>query len=325
MRLNHQQKANFFRELGQAIKAGRTLSQAIERRATSGIGVSKKIARELAKVPRGESAITVFSSIADAFSILDLEMVAGGESAGDLDGAFIALADYYDLLARSRRRLISALVYPIFLMNFGAVVLSAPAAVQGGMEGFLKELGIFLGAFYAALLLVGGFAWILVALAQSGPKLDQISHRLPLFGSLRVALAGSRFASVFAMLVQAGVGILTGIERAAAASGSPAYRSAAAKIVADVRNGESLTLSVLDTHTFPEPIERAFDSGEESGRLDETMLQAAATLREQLESHLAALTTWLPKLIYILIVLALAWKIFQIVAAYYQQISDLMP
>ena len=54
------------------------------------------------------------------------------------------------------------------------------------------------------------------------------------------------------------------------------------------------------------------------------MQSAADSLREQLEARLAALTTWIPKLIYILIVLALAWKIIGIVSGYYQQVSSLL-
>ena len=228
MRLNYQQKAHFFRELGQALKAGRTLSQALERRAASGVGHSKKIARLLAKAPRGESALNVFSAIPGLFSRLDLEMLAGGEAAGDLDGALIALAGYYDLLARSRRKVISALIYPLFLLHFGALVLSAPAAVQGGLPAFALELGIFLGIFYAILILGLIVAWSVSALAGSSDQMDRFSHKIPLFGPLRLTLAGSRFAAVFAMLVRAGTGILTGLDRAAAASGSPTFQTAAA-------------------------------------------------------------------------------------------------
>jgi type II secretory pathway component PulF len=55
--------------------------------------------------------------------------------------------------------------------------------------------------------------------------------------------------------------------------------------------------------------------GEETGRLDEELKRMAADLRQEALGTLETLADWLPKLLYVGIVLYLAWKIVGVIQA----------
>jgi type IV pilus assembly protein PilC len=127
------------------------------------------------------------------------------------------------------------------------------------------------------------------------------------------------------IMVKPGGSIFSAMKRSASASGSALFEQGAARAVLAVQGGEGLGAAVMRTHAFPEPIDRAFQVGEASGRLDEEMERQAGRYNEQFQTRLEILSMWLPKIIYLAIAIALGFRIVAFYASYFGEMNSLLP
>jgi len=324
MKLSYAQKEQFFHELSESVRSATPLPAALERKASGRPGPLQNVATRMLAGAPDQTAEEYFRAVSAVFSNLDREVVASGERGGRLDQAFAYLRDYYGALARARRQTIAQLAYPLFILHLGAVLLAVPALMSGGLPRFLIEAGGFLLIFYFILFLI----WLLMRTAKNAAEVnssaDSLLRGIPVVGGALVALFGSRFCMVMGLLVKSGVGILTAMDRSALASGSALFRKGALEASGTVRGGGSLGEAVIMTHAFPDSIDRAFQTGEETGRLDDEMQRQAERFTEQLNTRLDALSAWLPRIIYVLIMLALAWRIIGFYTGYFRSINSLL-
>lgn len=322
MRLSLQQKEQFFHEMGELLRSGRTLTQSLESIARSRNPRIQQAAGALLNAPavtpaEAFRAVPVFSGVA-------VELVAGGEAAGRLEDAMDFLAAYYGRLARLQSQLIGALLYPIFLLHFGAFILAVPALIVSGVGAFAGQVLLFLGVIYACALGM----WLLVrGLANAAERsvgIDSTLLRLPLVGAVREAWAANRFSLVLSMLVKSSGSILAAITRAAKATGSARMIAGSAALIAAVQRGESLGGAVVATRAFPEIVERAFEIGETTGRLDEEMARAAASSGARYEQRLQLLSGIASKGILVVVVLALAARMLESIFSYAATLNSLL-
>jgi type II secretory pathway component PulF len=270
------------------------------------------------------SAGSFFAAVGPVFSALDREIVQGGEASGRIDHALRYLSDYYASLARTRRRIIAGALYPFFILHFGAVMLAVPAFMSGGVEAFVRQALGLLAIFYV-LFALGWMAFrAATRAAATNSKADQMLQSLPAVGGTRIALVGSRFCMLMGILVKASGGILSAMTRSASASGSALFQQGAEEAVASVQGGTTLGLAVARTRAFPESIDRAFQVGETSGRLDEEMTRQAHRFTEQLNTRLDVLAGAAGKFLLLAVTLTLAWKIISFYLGYYQSISSMV-
>jgi len=73
---------------------------------------------------------------------------------------------------------------------------------------------------------------------------------------------------------------------------------------------------------FPETFANLYASGEVSGKLDETLRRLYAYYQEEGTLKLQAFATWTPRLIYLVIVLCIAYFIIQFYVGYFGQINQ---
>jgi len=325
MRLSLQQKEQFFHDMRELIRSGLSIAQALEMKNNSRAGATRRVTEAMVAGSDG-TLPGYFTAVPEVFSEMDREIIAGGEKSGRLDDAMGYLGDYYAALAKTRRQLIVNTAYPVFILHFGALMLAIPALVSpgGGVEAFIKSIVLFLGIFYAAFAIVWFAFNAAVRAARSNPAADQFLQSIPAIGGARIALVGSRFCMLMGILVKASGSILSAMTRSASASGSALFQRGAQEAVLAIQGGDRLGAAVMRTKAFPEAIDRAFQMGETSGRLDEEMQRQAAAYNGQFQTRLEVLSFWLPKLIYIAIAAALAFRIIAYYSDYYGQVNALL-
>ncbi len=308
------------------VRSGQSIPFALQLKANARSGAIRKVAAAMLGGATAETgAEEYFAAVPSVFSAMDREIVQGGHSAGRLENAMGYLSDYYGSLAKTRRHLIVNTAYPIFLLHFGALCLAIPIYVSDGPAAFVQSIVWFLGVFYAAFAAIGMVFFAAVRAARVNSSADQMLQSLPAIGGARVALIGSRFCMLMGIMVKTGGSIFSAMKRSASASGSALFQRGAAQAVLAVQGGEGLGVAVTRTKAFPEPIDRAFQIGEASGRLDEEMERQAGRYNEQFQTRLEILSTWLPKMIYLAIAIALGFKIVAFYASYYGVVNSLMP
>jgi len=243
------------------------------------------------------------------FAPFYINMVKAGEVGGLLDEILKRLAELLEKQHRLRERVKSALMYPIFVLCTAlAILLILMVFVVPTFLSMFTELGSALPLptrvlvsvadglrswWWAALLGAGGL-WVLVtALAKTtwGRQLvDGTSLHLPGVGSLIQRLIIARFARTFGTLLASGVPILAALETVRATVTNVTIDRALADVVESLKSGESLARPMELSGVFPPLVTRMVALGEETGQLDEMLVQLAASYEEEVEVQLNGLT-----------------------------------
>jgi type II secretory pathway component PulF len=258
------------------------------------------------------------------FTPFDLALVDAGERSGRLDVCFRALADYYSDRAKMVKKLISDLAYPAFLLHFAVFILPfAEFFTTGNVLLYLaKTFGVLLPIYVLTA------ALIYAAQSRHGETwraiVERVLHPIPILGSGRRDLALARLALALEALISAGVTIIEAWELAGSVSGSPALRRAVHGFLPSVRAGETPSEAVTNCGVFPDLFTNQYNSGELSGKLDETLRRLHQYYQEEGSRKIHAVSQWTPRIIYLIVALAIAYKIVSFYANYFNQVGEVM-
>ena len=152
-------------------------------------------------------------------------------------------------------------------------------------------------------------------------RIESCLRPVPILGTARHYLALSRLAAALEALLSAGVNIFEAWDLAATASGSPALRRAVAEWKPRVVAGQMPSEAVRLCPLFPETFANLYSSGEISGKLDESLRHLNRLYHEDGTRKLHAFATWTPRLVYLLVVLIIAYKVVQFYLGYFNEIN----
>jgi len=258
--------------------------------------------------------------------VFDIALIDAGERSGRLDASFRLLADYYNDRARVTKLVISQLIYPVGLVHFAVLVFVvvlpfAYSQFNASLVWLFVKAALVLAPLY-------GFVALMIYALQSKhgeqwrARIESLLRAVPILGTARHYLALSRLAAALEALINAGVNIVDAWNLAATASGSPAFRRAVATWKPQLAAGRTPAELVQTCRLFPETFTNLYASGEISGKLDETLRRLYTYYQEEGTFKLQAFATWVPRLIYFLVVLFIAYFIIQFWLGYFNQISN---
>jgi len=234
--------------------------------------------------------------------------------------------------------LISALIYPCILTFVGAasiIVMMAvvipqfadifenagtpvplPMKVLLGLSGFLT------GYWWLILLVIGGGGyWIHSRLKTEEGRLkwDHQMLELPIFGSVLRKIEVSRFCRTLGTLLQSAVPLIQSINIVKEIVENKAIASTMESIKSGVKKGEGLAVPIRDAGIFPPFALHLLAVGEETGKLDDMLLQIAETYDRELRISLKRLVALFEPVIILVmgliigvIVVSMLYSIFSI-------------
>jgi type II secretory pathway component PulF len=244
------------------------------------------------------------SSLADAlakhhprpFSRLYVNMVRAGEKGGALEATLRRLAEFLEESQEFRDAIVSALIYPALLAGVGAAavifllafVVPRFAAIFSDLDATLPLPTLILLRVsetiqqYGWLLALAGLAILVamrLALATAAGRLraDRMLLRLPIVGELIVKIEVARFARILGTLLRGGVALVSALGMVTELLANRALARAAESLSDGVRRGAGLAQPIADAAVFPPLVFHMVRVGEETGRLEETLLRVAAT------------------------------------------------
>jgi type IV pilus assembly protein PilC len=287
----------FTRQLSTIVNAGLPLLQGLDILAeqTEDVGFSQVIQDVAQNVESGETFSEALRRHPRAFPDLYVSMVRAGEAGGDLDGVLMQLADYLEATEELKRRIKSAMTYPV--VAFGMIVLIASGLILFVVPQFeeifsslggtlpmptriLIQISDTLRSIYA-LVVVGAFVGVIFAVRVYGQtengryNIDSLKLRLPIFGKLLRKVAISRFARTLSTLTRSGVAILQALEIVERTAGNEVFARVIREAGDSVRNGETLAEPLARSGEMPAMVTRMIGVGEKTGAL-EVMLQKIA-------------------------------------------------
>jgi type IV pilus assembly protein PilC len=322
------QRAELFHQLNQFTSAGIPIVQALEqiKRSPPARSFREPLQHLLDELAKGATLAESLQSL-DWLPAFDLALIGAGEHSGRLDACFRLLADHYNDRARVIKQVISQLIYPVGLIHLAALIFLivlpfAASQFNASLTLLFAKAALILSPLYGAVILM-----IYATQSKHGEiwraLIESILRLVPILGKARHYLALSRLAAALEALISAGVNIFEAWDLAAIASGSPALRRAVAawkpRVVAGQMPSEAVRLCPL----FPETFANLYASGEISGKLDESLRHLNRLYHEDGTRKLNAFATWVPRLIYFLVALGIAYTIIQFWASLYGSHSEL--
>lgn len=143
--------------------------------------------------------------------------------------------------------------------------------------------------------------------------------RLPLVGRYALGVDTARFASTLAILMDAGVPLLRGLEAARQTLGNEWLRRCVLEATGRVKEGAPLAAALKAQKIFPSNLVHLVASGEKTGALAAMFERAAQNLSRDLERRAMRLTTLLEPLM----ILAMGGVVMAIVLAVLMPIMEI--
>ena len=325
--MNPREKARLYHELGQLIRSGTPFPRAIGTLAPHTFGHARAALAAVKKALDGGSTVSeALTAGAPFIAPLEAGIFNASDRAGRLESGLAHATEYYAALGEARSRMWNRVAYPLFVLHIGFFALSLPVifAPTGGMDAFLVAVAIKIGALWIAIITGGMLLRAVVAAAAHNVALDRALRSIPVFGNLRRSFALSRFCAAYNLQLDAGVNVLASLAAAGGASASAVIRSAADEALPAVREGGGVGAALIATRAFPEPLARAFAVGEETGRLDEELRRLADEYRLSALRGVEAVAEWIPKLLYVGILIYMGWQIVRFYQGYFKGMQDVL-
>jgi type II secretory pathway component PulF len=327
-------RAELYHQLGSMITAGMPLIKALQMVGTrrSIIG-SREIFHQL--VHNLQSGKTFAQSMAETHGWMpefDKALLSVGEQSGRLDVSFKSLATYYQIRSKIIHETIFGMLLTIATLH--VLMLIAPIhlwtdMVQGIMRGdysacipyIINKIEIF-GATYGAVFLLifacqarHGFTWRSI--------IESIVRVIPVLGKAQKYLCLSRLAASLEALNSAGVNIVNGWQIAAKASGSAYLSRHVPDWAEELGRGATPAELVMQDGYFPAVFVNLYETGEQSGKLDESLQRLQEYYQEEGFRALRLFCRILNGLIYGAVVLGVGYYIINFYSGYFEQIRQI--
>jgi type IV pilus assembly protein PilC len=245
------------------------------------------------------------------FSRLYVAMVEAGEAAGVLDVVLDRVAFQIEKDTKIRRRVKSAMMYPLMVMAFAMIVLIAMLMfLVPVFVGIFDQLGgdlptltkIVLGAsdllksyFYVIFPAWGGliFGFFRYKKTYKGRRLwDRVRLKVPLgIGKVVLKIGMARFSRTLATLVAAGVDIIRSLEITGQTSGNSLIEDATATVRERVHQGVPIAVPLTESPIFPPMVAHMVRVGEETGELEKMLEKIADFYEDEVDTSVATLTS----------------------------------
>lgn len=272
------------------------------------------------EVEEGSTFAKSLNKYPKVFPNLYINMVASGEASGTLDAVLGNVADYLEGQVELRRKIWSALTYPILMLFMcGAVVVGLLVFVipriveifvkQGAVLPLPTRIVIGLSDFLIAY-------WYLIALAVLGAvfgvreyyrkehgkeRIDGLLLKLPLYGPLFVKISTARVSKTLSTLLSSGVGLLGAIDITKNITTNVHMRRALEDARAGVQEGKSLARELTRSGVFPVMLSHMIAIGEKSGALEDMLEKAGGAYENEVNATLGRLTSLLEPLMMVFV------------------------
>jgi type IV pilus assembly protein PilC len=259
------------------------------------------------------------------FDRIFLNLIAAGEISGALDKVLLRLAVYYEKAASLKRKIVSALTYPVLILvivivvvivlltlvvpTFASMFASSgkplPAATQVilNLSNFIRSNFLFLGLGFGGVLF-----GIYYAFTNEGTRrvIDPLLIEIPVFGNLIKKISISRFSRTLATMIQSGVPILDALEITANVAGNYAVEDTVKRVRQSITEGNSIAGPLSKASVFPKMAVSMIAIGEQTGSLEQMLIKIAEFYEDEVDAAVSSLTSILEPLMIVIVGLVVA-------------------
>lgn len=321
-------------QLSTALRAGLPLLNCLElmRQKQRKAGMKGMFDNLVKAVSSGQSLSEAMSEHPEVFSPLYVSMIRVGETGGILEKTSTQLASILSREEKIKTNMKNASAYPIFVLCLGlvsviviitwilpnilstvtggAAALPLPTRILMAVSGFVKGLLTTVVGWGVIVAIVAGFYWFRRWTKTTGRmQWDGFKMRLPVLGSVLRTIAVGRFARTLGALTAGGVTILEALSVVRDTLGNEVLGREIDEVAEKVKRGESLAAPLDASGYFPALLVQIVSIGEQTGKLDELLLNAAETFDTEADSSINRFMAIFPAILILFLALIVGFII----------------
>ena len=324
------------RELATLLKAGLPLDRSFE--ILINLAASPRIAELVAKIRNevrgGASLSKALEAQKSVFSRFYVNMIRAGEAGGSLPNVLLRLAEYMERSKALRDNVKASLTYPAFLavISVIAVVVLLTAVVPrfkpifanaGKSIPLMTQVVLFLGDalrnYSVPILLAVAAVVYLIARRMRDPevryRMDRRAVTAPVVGDLFAKVEMARFSRTLGTLLANGVTLVSALTIVRETMANSWLAEAIANVARELKEGRGLGRPMMETGRFPMLAVHMIMVGEETGRLDDMLLQVADTYDHEVEVAIRKALALLQPVMIVAMALVIGFIIIAILSA----------
>jgi len=321
-------------QLSTAVRAGLPLLNCLEllRKQQRKPGMRRMFEHLTKGVSGGMSLSEAMGEHKEVFSPLYLSMIRVGETGGILEQTSMQLAMILGREEKVKANMKTASAYPIFLLGLGMVsatlivtvmlprilasidtgvaAMPMPTRILMGISDSLRSLFTSLGGW----VVLGGIVAGLVVLRRwtktvGRARWDAFRLKIPILGPVLRTIAVGRFARTLGALTKGGVTILEALAVVRDTLGNEVLARQIDEVAEKVKRGESLADPLEQSGYFPPLLIQIVAIGEQTGKLDELLLNAADTFDTDADEAINRFMAIFPAVLILLLAMVIGFII----------------
>lgn len=289
-------------------------------------------------VQKGDTLNMAMRKEGTVFPSLLLNMIEAGEASGSLEVALDRMSTHFDKDARLKGMVKKAMMYPIVLIIVTVIIAvimlvkvlpsfaSTFASMGSDLPGYTKfVMGLsdsLVHTWYIWVIAIIGimFAYKAYARTEKGSRVvGKIKLKIPILGDLFTKTECARFSRTLSTLLAAGMPLIEAIETTGKTLDNVIFKDALADAVVQVQRGAPLSAPIKASGIFPNMVVHMLTIGEESGNMEEMLVNVAEYYDEEVTLATDSATAMMEPLI----IVVMAVVVIGIIAAIYAPILSM--
>lgn len=334
---------NFTRQLSTMIVAGLSLPESLTilRNQTTNPKMIKFLLDVEHQIIGGGNLADALEKYPELFAPTYIALVRAGESSGTMDRVLERLAETLEAQREFKSKVAGAMIYPIIIIaGMGVVMMVMMTVVVPKLTDLYKDFNIDLPVSTKLLITVSqffvSFWWLIIASVVGGAigftrwrktlsgelLIDGLILKIPLFGELQKKIILVEFTRTLSMLIASGIHILEGLSILKGSLGNVHFRNAISEIAKKIEKGFPMGQMFAQYDIFPPIVSQMMKVGEETGKLDDTLLKLSHYFESESEHLVKGLTTAIEPLIMIFLGVGVGFIVISVITPIYNLTSQ---
>ncbi len=331
------------KQLVAMLQAGLPLTQAMDvlKDQAPKEAMKEQLAKVHADLQNGSPLSASFHKNTKIFSEVQINLINAGEKSGNLVEILTKVADDMEKANKLKSKIKGAMIYPAIIVtaiigvmiilivfmvpqmeklyaDFGIQELPAVTKMIVGLGNFMTSL---YGLLTAILIVLGVIASsYYYKSTDSGKRIfHRIALKLPIFGGLNEKIQVAEFSRLLALLLSSGVPIIDALNIVAKSTSNMIYSDSIRIAAKKVSKGVPLAVPLAQENVFPKVFTRVVAVGEETGKLDQILVDMSKFYDNEVNEIADSLTKLLEPIILLVVAglvgflaVAVYWPIYSL-------------
>ena len=323
----------FNQELVALLRAGYPMLKSLEliTGRTKNVYLKELLQKIESGVRSGKALSESFAPYEKEFTKVYIASLMAGEQSGNLPGTIGRYLDYAKVISQTKSRIRSALLYPTVLIVFALILMGILINfILPRFTGFYADFGAQLpGVTRLLMSLATGLRMatpiILIGLVISAPvlarlkrkekvllALEKLKLKIPYFRRIRLESAIALFSRTLSLLLEGGITLLPGLPIACQAIPNKFLVKKTGHVPEDIRNGGSLSDSLVKTGFFTPLATDMIRIGENSANLHGMLKEVADVYDQRIQTRIDTFVSLIEPVIIIVMGLFVAMMLLSV-------------